>query len=75
MELCVERERGQKQEIKFFKLYDRTSIDLAVDRNAQGLDWLTARSTDVAREKGTKWGRSTARLTDISNKSYNERGH
>jgi len=50
------REREKKQNIEFLKLYDRTSVDRAIDRRAQGLDRSIARSTDVARERGTQLG-------------------
>jgi len=54
-------ERGHKQEIEFFKLYDRTLVDRPVDR--------------CCMRKRNQLGRSNARSTDISSKSCNDRGH
>jgi len=59
-------QRGQKHEIEFFKLYDRTSVDRAVDRYAQGLDQSTERSTSVVQGRTTHLGRSIARSLTFS---------
>ena len=63
-------EKGQKQEIEFYQLYDRLSVDRAINRHARGLDRSTGRLTDGVRGTETHLGRST----DNSSKSCDDRG-
>ena len=55
----VEREREREGKkiwtIEFSKLYDRTSVDQAIDRRTQGAHRSTERSTDLDSKEEIHW--------------------